>query len=301
VQNSLRKSLTAARVVGRAPIEIRPFLELMRLDRPAGIWFAVLPGWIAAALAPGFPPGWRLPVVLLVSGLLTRAAGCTYNDLLDRRFDGHVPRTASRPLATGTVTAPEAWVFFVVQALVALLLPLLVNFRFFVVCAAGWVLYLAYPFMKRITDWPHLWIGPSMAWQAPAAWIALTGGFGLTGGLLYLGLACWGAGYDIVYGFQDREADVLVGVRSAPVRYGARAVPAIVVLYAATVLCLAAAGWRTGLGPLFWPVLALAAAHLARQLRLLDVADADRCRDVFLSNVRFAGLVLLAVLAGQAL
>lgn len=191
--------------------------------------------------------------------------------------------------------------FFAAQLAIALPIPLLLGPGAFVVMAVGWLPIVAYPFMKRITHWPHLWLGPCMSWLALVAWIAVTGSLDATGGLLFAGLVCWAVGCDVVYAHQDRESDALVGVRSAAVLLGRRSVPLLVGLYVATVGCFAAAGWSAGLGPAFWPLLAGAGAQLAWQLRELDIDDPASCRRVFLSNPRFAGIVLVAVLAGRAL
>ncbi|MEU8135966.1 4-hydroxybenzoate octaprenyltransferase [Streptodolium elevatio] len=291
----------AARWVGRAPARIRPYLELMRLDRPIGTWLVVLPGWIALALTAELPAQAWLLVLVLGHGALMRAAGCTVNDIVDRRFDAQVPRTADRPLAAGRITVRGAWLLFAAQMVVALALPLVAGTAVFWLTAASWVPMIAYPFMKRITNWPHVWLGFTLTIYVPVACVAATGEFGAPGIALYLGLVCWSIGCDIVYAHQDREADKIAGVRSAAVRLGDRTVPLVAALYAATVVGIAVAGALAGLGVLFWPLLAVAGLHLARQLRGLDTADPAVCHRAFLSNAPFAALVLAAVLAGRAL
>ncbi|MYW04985.1 4-hydroxybenzoate octaprenyltransferase [Streptomyces sp. SID3343] len=291
----------SARWVGRAPAPVRPYLELMRLDRPVGAWLMILPGWVSATLASDFPPDLRLAFVLFVTGVLTRSAGCTINDIVDRRFDAQVPRTEGRPLAAGRIPVHRAWLFFAGQLAATLLVPLTLGVEFFGWMALGWILILAYPLMKRITDWPHVWLGPTMTWFVPVTWIGVTGTLDATGLLLYTGLGSWAIAYDIVYAHQDREADALIGVRSAAVRLGRRSVPVIVGLYAVTFGCLLVVGATAGLGPLYWPAIAVAGAQLRWQVRTLDIDDPAACQRVFLSNVPFAALVLLAAVAGKAL
>ncbi|MGC0422697.1 4-hydroxybenzoate octaprenyltransferase [Embleya sp. AB8] len=297
-----RPTRPAARCVARMPLAIRPYLELMRVDRPVGTWLVVLPGWTAVAMAADARPGARVPLtvaVLFAVGFLTRGAGCTVNDILDRRFDARVTRTTGRPLAAGTIGVRRAWAFFGAQCLVALPIPLLLGPTPFLVMAAGWVPIVAYPLMKRITDWPHVWLGPCMSWLVPVGWLAVAGSLDVAAVLLFVGMSCWAVGCDLVYAHQDRASDAVVGVRSAAVRLGRRSVSVLVGVYVATIGCLAGAGVAAGLGWAFWPLLALAAGHLVRQLRALDIDDPACCQRVFLTNPQFAALVLVAVLAGR--
>lgn len=294
----------AARWVGRSPAAVRPYLQLMRVDRPVGTWLAVLPGWIAVVPAAGSGAGANVPitvVVLFVVGFLTRSAGCTINDILDRGFDARVVRTSGRPLAVGVVDVRRAWLFFAGQLLVAISIPLILGPVAFLVMALGWVAIAAYPFMKRITDWPHVWLGPCMSWLALVAWIAVAGSLDVAAVFLFVGLSCWAVGCDIVYAHQDKVSDAVVGVRSAAVRLGRRSVPVLIGLYGATIVCLAVAAARSGLGPAFWPLLAVAAGHLVWQSRVLDIDDPACCQRVFAANPQFGALVLLAEIAGRLL
>jgi len=287
------------REAGRFADRTRPYLELMRFDRPVGIGLVVLPGWIALALAPGFPPNPVLPVVLALHGALTRGAGCTVNDIADRRLDAGVPRTARRPLADGRISPRNAWIFFAVQLFVALSTPLPFGFDVFALMGVSWLLIVVYPFMKRITHWPHVWLGFTMNWYVLVMWVAVTGTVDTTGLTLYAALVAWAIGTDIVYAHQDRVADVGVGVHSAAVKYGRRTLPLVGALYTATIVGVAAAGVLAGLGPLFWPMLAIAALHLARQVHRLDIDDPASCHRAFVSNVPFACLLVVAVVAGR--
>ncbi|MFE3598790.1 4-hydroxybenzoate octaprenyltransferase [Streptomyces sp. NPDC059142] len=212
----------AARWVGRAPAGVRPYLESLRLDRPVGSWLLVVPGWIALGAVSGPRDGVLLGLLLLVYGVLSRGAACGLNDVLDARFDAQVPRTAGRPVASGRLAPGRALVLCVAVGAAA---PLVMGFwsvEAVVWAAAGAPLAAVYPYMKRVTHWPHVWLGITINWTVPLVYVLLTGGFGLGGRVLYGAVICWAVGTDVIYACQDREADVRAGVRSAAVLLGRR-------------------------------------------------------------------------------
>ncbi|GAA2426963.1 4-hydroxybenzoate octaprenyltransferase [Streptomyces pulveraceus] len=289
----------AARLVGRAPARVRPYLELLRLDRPVGAWLLVVPGWIALGAIAGPRDGGLLGLLLLVYGVLSRGAACGLNDVLDARFDAQVPRTAGRPVASGRLAAGRALVLCVVLGAAA---PLVMGFwsvEAVVWAAAGAPLAAVYPYMKRITHWPHVWLGITMNWTVPLVYGLLTGGLGLGGGVLYGALICWAVGTDVIYACQDREADVRAGVRSAAVLLGRHSRVAVGGVYAGCVVLLAWFGIVAGLGPLYWPGLCVVAGQLGWQVWRADPADVGACGRAFGTNPLCGLLILVAVLAGR--
>ncbi|MFE7105227.1 4-hydroxybenzoate octaprenyltransferase [Streptomyces sp. NPDC057575] len=289
----------AARLVGRTPSGVRPYLELLRLDRPVGAWLLVVPGWIALGAIAGPRDGGLLGLLLLVYGVLSRGAACGLNDVLDARFDAQVPRTAGRPVASGRLAAGRALVLCVVVGAVA---PLVMGFwsvEAVVWAAAGAPLAALYPYMKRVTHWPHVWLGITINWTVPLVYVLLTGGIGLRGGVLYGALICWAVGTDVIYACQDREADVRAGVRSAAVLLGRRSRVLVGGAYAGCVVLLASFGFVAGLGPLYWPGLCVVAGQLGWQVWRADPADAVACGRAFATNPLCGLLILVAVLAGR--
>ncbi|MFD5192781.1 4-hydroxybenzoate octaprenyltransferase [Streptomyces sp. NPDC058357] len=289
----------AARLVGRTPAGVRPYLELLRLDRPVGAWLLVVPGWIALGAIAGPRDGGLLGLLLLVYGVLSRGAACGLNDVLDARFDAQVPRTAGRPVASGRLAAGRALALSVAVGAVA---PLVMGFwsvEAVVWAAAGAPLAAVYPYMKRITHWPHVWLGITMNWTVPLVYGLLTGGLGLGGGVLYGALICWAVGTDVIYACQDREADVRAGVRSAAVLLGRHSRVAVGGVYAGCVVLLAWFGIVAGLGPLYWPGLCVVAGQLGWQVWRADPADAGACGRAFGTNPLCGLLILVAVLAGR--
>ena len=284
-----------------APAALRPWLKLGRFDRPIGAWLLMLPGWQGVALAcaaEGRLPNPWLMALIAVGALVMRAAGCAYNDIVDRDIDAKVARTARRPIPSGQVSVAQAWAYVAVLSVVGLLILLTMNLMAVVLGAASLLLVAAYPFMKRITWWPQAWLGLTFNWGALLGYAAVAGRVEWPAVLLYASGFFWTLGYDTIYALQDMEDDALVGVKSSARRLGPAAPRAILLFYFATVLLAVAAGAATGLGPLFYLGCAAYAAHLLWQSRRIRVEDGALALRLFRSN-REAGLVLfLAIAAG---
>jgi 4-hydroxybenzoate polyprenyltransferase len=311
-----------------APEGLKPWLKLGRFDRPIGIWLLLLPGWqgIALALAqyrktPDAYDVW-LFAGFAIGACLMRAAGCAFNDIVDRDIDAQVYRTAMRPIPSGRISVKQAWAFVVGCSLISLLILLTLNWTAILLGVGSLLLVAAYPFMKRITWWPQAWLGLTFNWGAlmgfasasgfllammswPAvgltdAPVRLGGQLSLAALLLYVGGVFWTLGYDTIYALQDIEDDAMVGVKSSARRLGADVPRGVAVFYAVAVACAAAAGWLAHLGPLYWLGLAAYAVHLAAQARRIRTDDPALALRLFRSN-REAGLILLAAIGLGAL
>ncbi len=282
--------------VNRMPTAIRPYLQLSRFDRPAGFWLLGLPCLIGLALArigTGFVAHDALLGVLFAIGAIAmRGAGCTYNDILDRRIDAQVARTALRPLPSGAVSLKQAWTWLLVQCfaglVVLLCLPRLAQY----VALGSIPLVALYPLMKRITWWPQIWLGLTFNWGSLVAASAVHGAFTEADIVLYAALIAWTLGYDTIYAIQDREDDALIGVKSTARRFGAQVKPAIGVIYALCAALAAAAGWLAH-GWIGAAVVLPFALHLAQQALRLAPDDGRLALSLFRAN-REAGLLLFA-------
>lgn len=281
------------------PAAARPYLKLMRLDRPIGTWLLLFPCWWSVSLAAQGAPNLLYMLLFGLGALIMRGAGCTINDIADRDFDGRVSRTAARPLPSGQVTLPQALAFLLL--LLALGLAVLLQFNAFAVALgfASMLLVVPYPFMKRITYWPQAWLGLTFNWGALLGWAAVTGTLGAPAVALYVGGIFWTLGYDTIYGHQDKEDDVLIGVKSAALALGERTRPWVAVFYAVALGLFALAGTLAGMAWPFYPLLLLAGAQLGWQVWTLDIHDGANCLARFKSNRWFGWLMLAAVLAGQ--
>ncbi|WP_336978702.1 UbiA family prenyltransferase [Brevundimonas nasdae] len=320
-----------------APEGLKPWLKLGRFDRPIGIWLLLLPGWqgIALALAqyrqaPGLYELW-LFIGFGIGACLMRAAGCAFNDIVDRDFDAQVARTAQRPIPSGRISVKQAWAFVVACSLISLFILLTLPTVAIGLGVGSLGLVAAYPFMKRITWWPQAWLGLTFNWGVlmgfaaalPLAAAALLLPADLAGEfrpflwspasdsghatalawqayipavLLWIGGVFWTLGYDTIYALQDIEDDAMIGVKSSARRLASAVQPGVAVFYGLAVLLAALTGLSANLGPLFWIGLIAYAAHLARQVIRLDRNDGALALKLFKSN-REAGLILLAAIA----
>jgi 4-hydroxybenzoate polyprenyltransferase len=290
-------------VDSRAPLWLRPYLRLARLDRPIGSWLLLMPCWWSAALAAALArdlSGLPLTIALFfVGAFVMRGAGCTWNDITDRDLDARVERTRSRPIPAGQVSVPQAMLFLVIQALIGLAVLLQFN-RFAVMTGiASLVIVAAYPFMKRITYWPQIVLGLAFSWGALMGFAVTFGRIDATALVLYAGSIAWVIGYDTIYAHQDSEDDALIGIKSTALLFGARTAPALIAFYGLAVALIAVA---LALANTRWPAwlgLTAFAAHLAWQIARLRIDDPALCLRLFRSN-RDAGLLLFAGLLADA-
>jgi 4-hydroxybenzoate polyprenyltransferase len=282
-----------------APDWLKPYLRLTRLDRPIGWWLLLLPCWWSSALAAVAdrawgPSPWHI-VLLLVGAIVMRGAGCTWNDLVDRDIDAKVERTRSRPIPSGQVSPRAALVFLVAQALVGLLVLVQFNRFAIMVGIASLAVVAIYPFMKRVTYWPQIFLGLAFSWGALMGWAAARGALELPAFLLYAGSIAWVMHYDTIYAHQDREDDALVGLKSTALLFAENTKPALAVFSTLAMVLIGLAGAFAGAGLVFALGLAVFAAHLAWQIARIDIGDPESCLKIFRSN-RDAGLILFAAL-----
>jgi 4-hydroxybenzoate polyprenyltransferase len=296
-----------------APPLTRPWLRLSRADRPIGTWLLLLPCWwgvfLAAASQPGSLGGttaWIFAGCAL-GAFLMRGAGCTWNDITDRDFDGRVARTRSRPIPSGQVTVRGAVLWMGAQSLAAFAILLTFHPTAIGLGIASLALVAVYPFAKRFTWWPQVFLGLAFNWGALLAWAAQTGSLSAAPVLLYLAGIAWTVFYDTIYAHQDREDDALIGIKSTARLFGDRTkawlrgflIAAVLLMTAAVVAALTPAASLTALLLALFGVWAFG-AHLFWQLARLDPDDPELCLRLFRSN-RDAGLLVALFFAGAAI
>src|SRR5215472_14586998 len=274
-------------VDGLAPPFTRPYLRLARLDRPIGSWLLLMPCWWSVGLAGmhnGHFPSLSHILLFFIGAFAMRGAGCTWNDLVDRNLDGMVERTRSRPIPSKQVSVLQATLFMLAQALVGLLV--LIQFNWFTVMTgfASLLVVVIYPFMKRITYWPQIFLGLAFSWGALMGWPAAFGRLDWPALVLYAGSISWVIGYDTIYAHQDREDDLLIGIKSTALLFGERTPSMLSIFYMCAVVLIAAAGFLAGGRIIFAIGLVAFALHLAWQVRSLNIADPALCLTVFKSN-----------------
>lgn len=288
------------------PAPARPYARLARLDRPIGTWLLLLPCWqgMALALAAGVAEfEWRLlwfAVLFAIGSLAMRGAGCTQNDIADRNVDGSVARTSDRPIPSGEVSLRQALLFMVGLITIGGLVLLQFNWAAVIVGLASLPVAAIYPYMKRITWWPQLFLGFAFNWGALVGWTALAGELQLPAVLLYISGIFWTLGYDTIYAHQDKEDDALVGVKSTARLFKNNSRRWILTFYAAQVGWLVLMGFSIGVHWTFIIGIGLIACLLMRQGGDTDLDDPKACLAAFKSN-RDVGLLLIAALIAAAL
>lgn len=285
-----------------APHRLRPWLELVRADRPIGTWLLLLPCWQGIALAAaydGWKPGdWWLVIAFATGAIAMRSAGCILNDIVDRDFDRAVRRTRGRPIAAGRIRRRGAALLAVVLCLVGLTVLLTMNRPAVVIGLIAILPAALYPYAKRFTYWPQLILGIAFNWGALLGFAAQTGFLHWSPLLLYAGGICWTLGYDTIYAAMDRDDDRRIGVKSLALRFDGRIPLTVAGFYVLAAVCAGAAGIAANAGALFWVGHLAYLLHLAWQVARLKVDDRARCLRLFRSN-RNAGLLLLfAILIG---
>jgi 4-hydroxybenzoate polyprenyltransferase len=292
-----------------APAASRPYLRLSRADRPIGTWLLFIPClWgLALAVAQTTPRLWDLWIIAgcAMGAFLMRGAGCTWNDITDRHIDAQVERTRSRPLPAGQVTVRQALIWMVAQALIAAAILFSYNLTAIIMGIAALAPVAIYPFAKRFTWWPQVFLGLAFNWGALFAWVAHQGQLNLPALLLYASGIVWTLFYDTIYAHQDREDDALIGVKSTARLFGTNSAQwlrgflmgSVTLAAAAVILALIDHGLLpmivalTGVWAFGW--------HMAWQLRHLNIDDPANCLRLFRAN-RDAGLILALFLAVAA-
>jgi 4-hydroxybenzoate polyprenyltransferase len=287
-----------------APVRVAGWREhltqywaLVRGDRPIGWLLLLWPTWWALWLAAeGLPPLW--PWFVFSAGVwLTRSAGCVINDYADRWLDPQVERTRGRPLATGAVSGREALALFTVLMLAAFALVLTLNRLTVLLSVVGVFLAASYPYLKRYTYLPQVYLGMAFGWGIPMAFAALTGSVPPLAWVLYVANIFWATAYDTWYAMVDREDDLRMGAKSTAILFGELDLLAIGVLYALMFGALALVGWQAQLGQYFWGGLGLAALLVGYEFFLARRRDRAACFRAFLHNhwvgaAIFAGIAL---------
>lgn len=272
------------------------YSQLARIDRPIGslllLWPTLWALWLAG---DGRPNLWVL-LVFVTGVFLMRSAGCVINDYADRDFDGHVKRTAGRPLATGRVTSREALVLFFGLALVAFMLVLTLNPLTISMSFAGLVLAVCYPFMKRFIPIPQFVLGLAFSWSIPMAYAAQAEALPPVAWLLFLANLTWTIAYDTEYAMVDRDDDLKLGLKSSAIWFGVWDRHIIGLLQIATLLLLLAVGLLAGLGIAYYGGLLVAGLLFIQQQRMIYLREREPCFQAFLANNQ-VGMVLFAALA----
>jgi 4-hydroxybenzoate polyprenyltransferase len=263
---------------------LKLYTQLVRLDRPIGIYLLMWPTlWALAIAGEGAPDLWVL-FVFVCGAVLMRSAGCAINDYADRDIDKLVPRTQDRPLTSGRISSKEALLVFAVLSLLAFLLVLTLNTYTIALSAVGVVLAATYPFMKRYHYLPQVHLGAAFGWAVPMAYAAQTGEVNKITWLLYTATLLWTVAYDTMYGMADREDDLKIGVKSTAILFGEADRLVIGLLQFLFILTLWLIGQELQFSGIYFTGLIGASILLAYEQAMIIYRLPDYCFQAFLHN-----------------
>lgn len=288
-----------------APAPCRPYLRLMRVDRPIGTWLLLFPCWWSLAMASvtqsrPYPPLPEL-ALLAIGALVMRGAGCAYNDYIDRDYDARVQRTAGRPIPSGQVSPAAALVLVGLLGLVGLAVLLQFNAYTVLLGMGSLFIVLLYPFAKRLTYWPQFVLGLAFNWGALVGWAAVKGSLAPAPLLLYAGSVLWTIGYDTIYAHQDREDDLMLGLKSTALRFGDQTPSIVGGLYAGALVFWTVAGYLSGTHLVFFLAIALVSLQMAWQVTTLNIDDAASCLRRFRANRDVGAALFIGLVADMGI
>ena len=271
------------------------YIRLMRLDRPIGIFLLLWPTLWALLIAGNGEPDFEVLLIFVAGVVLMRSAGCVINDYADRHFDRHVSRTEDRPLAAGRIHPAEALFIFALLCGTAFLLVLLLNRLTVLLSLVGVGLAASYPFMKRLTHLPQVYLGAAFGWAIPMVFAAQTNTVPPLAWLMFTATVLWATAYDTMYAMVDRDDDIALGVKSTAILFGDLDRSVIGLLQVMLLVCLLMIGHQAGLGLYYYLGVLVAAGLAAWQQYLIRYRDRDGCFNAFLNNNWFGAVVFLGI------
>jgi 4-hydroxybenzoate polyprenyltransferase len=275
---------------------LHDYVALTRLNKPIGILLLLWPTLWALWIAGEGRPDTQVLAIFVLGVVLMRSAGCVINDYADRDFDRHVSRTRERPLTSGRVSPRMALLLFTVLCLLAFGLVLMLNRLTVLLSFVGVALAALYPFMKRVTHLPQVFLGAAFGWAVPMAFAAQTGSVPQIAWLMFTTTVLWATAYDTLYAMVDRQDDLALGLKSTAILFGDSDRKIIGLLQLMVLVCLVMIGYQAGLGPIYYASVALAALLAVYQQYLIRYRERDACFQAFLNNNWFGMVVFLGIL-----
>ncbi|AQS38280.1 4-hydroxybenzoate polyprenyltransferase [Shewanella psychrophila] len=271
------------------------YMRLARMDRPIGTLLLLWPCLMALILAADGMPDLKVLVIFIIGVVVMRACGCIINDYADRELDSHVDRTKSRPLASGEISSKEALLLFAVMGLFAFALVLMLNPLVVQLSVVGIILTIIYPFTKRFTNMPQMFLGVVWSWSIPMAYAAQTGNVPAEAWWLFAANWCWTVAYDTMYAMVDRDDDLKVGIKSTAILFGKYDRQIIGLFQLAALACFITAGWAADRGLVYGLGVITFVGFSLYQQKLIYARERAPCFKAFLNN-NWAGLALFVAL-----
>ena len=283
--------------------QLNLFIELTRLKKPIGYMLLFWPcAWgltIAYDFSTNLNNYFFYLLLFFFGSVLMRSAGCIINDIIDRKFDKKVSRTKNRPIASGKISVRLGLFYTSILCLIAFII--LLNFNNFTIILALGSMPLAftYPFMKRYTYWPQLFLGITFNYGLILGWTSVTNDISLIPIMFYLGAIFWTLGYDTIYGFQDIKDDEIIGLKSTSIKFKKRPIKFLYLCYSIFLLNTILSNYLMNLNKLNYFVLIFVAMQLYFQLNKLNIKSPLNCLKIFKSNNSLGAIVFLAIAAGK--
>lgn len=274
-------------------VNIQPYIALMRLNRPIGIYLLLWPTLIALWLASNGPPTLRLLIIFSCGVIIMRSCGCVINDYADRNFDAQVTRTKNRPLANNQITTSQALALFLILLIMAFILALQLDPRVIVLSTVAASLAVLYPFSKRFTNYPQIILGLAFAWSIPMVYMQIQKIVPLEAWLIFASTMCWVIAYDTIYAMADKADDLKVGIKSTAIAFGKFDKIIIFMLHCVSILGFAYIGYTRQFGFVYYFGLVCALIMAVYQQGLIRRRDPNQCFRAFLNNNYFGALIFL--------
>ncbi|MGB5338799.1 MAG: 4-hydroxybenzoate octaprenyltransferase [Gammaproteobacteria bacterium] len=276
---------------------LRDYVSLMRLDKPIGLFLLLWPTLWALLIASEGQPDPKVLIIFIAGVVLMRSAGCVVNDYADREIDRHVSRTQNRPLTAGRLETLDALLIFTLLCVAAFVLVLQLNRLTLLLSVVGVALAASYPFMKRVTHLPQVYLGAAFGWAVPMAFAAQTNSVPPIAWLMFTATVLWATAYDTMYAMVDREDDLVLGIKSTAILFGDADRKIIALLQVMVLVSLIMTGYQAQLGVPYYIGLLLAGCFNLYQLYLIKYRDREGCFRAFLNNNWFGAAVAGGILA----
>ena len=281
---------------------LKLFIQLARLDKPIGymlLFWPCLWGLTIAYDLESLDTYFFYIVLFFLGSVLMRSAGCIVNDIVDRNYDKKVLRTKNRPIASGKISITLG--LFYVSFLCFLALVVLLQFNKLTIffALASMPLAFAYPYMKRLTYWPQLFLGITFNYGLLLGWISIQENLSLTPIIFYVGAIFWTLGYDTIYGYQDIKDDEIIGVKSTSIKFKNNPKKFLTLCYVITLISIISIGLKMNFNNFYYLFLTLPAMHLFFQVKSLNINNDNVCLKIFKSNNILGLIIFINLIIGK--
>ena len=282
---------------------LKLFIQLTRLDKPIGYMLLFWPCLWGLTIAYNFENNFNTYVFYLVlfffGSVLMRSAGCIVNDIADRNYDKKVLRTKNRPIASGKISVKLGFFYISLLCLLALIVLLQFNKLTIILALVSMPLAFAYPYMKRLTYWPQLFLGITFNYGLLLGWISIQESLDLTPIIFYIGAIFWTLGYDTIYGYQDIKDDEIIGVKSTSIKFKNNPKKFLSLCYVITFISVTNIGVLMNFNNYYFLFLIIPAIHLFFQIKVLNIKDQSICLKIFKSNNMLGLIIFTNLLIGK--